>query len=116
MGVPLDPEQTLFRSAVADAGEVTELKEPFLWAILLGDGPVLDVVLFPNSPIGVGWVIRYRVVTRKRLVRIDSIRQHQYVLAILMFEVIVNPLLLHQAADEIEIRFTVLNTVFPLPI
>lgn len=53
-------------------------------------------------------------VTGKRLMRTDGVRQDQRMFAILMLEVIVDSLLLHQPAHEVEIGFTILDTVFPL--
>src|ERR1700738_3499105 len=57
---------------------------------------------------------RNRVKTRYRAMRRLGIRQHQDVLSTLMLEEIINAVLLHQTADEIEISFPILNAVFEL--
>ena len=52
-------------------------------------------------------------VARVRLVRARRIAQHRGVLAVLVGEVVVDPLLLHQPADEVEVGLAVLHAVFP---
>ncbi len=46
------------------------------------------------------------------LVRADGVGQHEDVVAIRVFEIIVDAFLFHQAADEIEIRLAILDAVF----
>src|SRR5258705_2828833 len=46
-------------------------------------------------------------------VRTDGIDEPEDVFAILVLEIIVDAFLFHETADEIEVRFTVLNAIFP---
>ena len=52
-------------------------------------------------------------VTGKGVVGTERIGQHQHVPVALMFEIIVDALLLHEPADEVEIGFPVLDAVVP---
>ena len=45
---------------------------------------------------------------------IRIIPQHKSVLAVLVFEEVKDSLLLHQAGDEIEVGFAILDAVVPL--
>lgn len=52
-------------------------------------------------------------VVGERVMSADGIGQNQGVFAVLVLEEIIDAFLLHQAADEIEIRLAVLDAVFP---
>src|SRR5207237_857244 len=53
------------------------------------------------------------LITFERFVGANRIRQNQCVLAVLVREIIVNALLFHQTADEVEIRLAILDAIFP---
>ena len=61
-------------------------------------------------------IIRYLFISRHSFVGTDGVWQYKDMLAVFVLEVIVNPFLLHQSTDEIKIRLTVLNTIFPFPV
>ena len=52
-------------------------------------------------------------VTGKGVVGADRIGQHEHVPVALMFEVVIDALLFHEPADEVKIRFPVLDAIGP---
>ena len=82
---------------------------------LLRHGPLVDVVFFAPQVL-VRREKGYFFVAGKRFVGADRIGQHERVLVFLVFEVVVDALLLHEPADEVEIRFTVLDAVSPFTV
>ena len=61
-------------------------------------------------------VKRHVGVARERGVAAIAISQDEGVSALGMLEIIINPFLFHQPADEVEIGLAILNAVFPLRI
>ena len=59
------------------------------------------------------WVVRNRLVRRYDVVGAVRIGHDQRVFAVLVLEIVVNTLLFHQSADEVEVGFPVLRAVFP---
>ncbi len=82
---------------------------------LLRHDPALHV-LFVGERRRVRRDVRNRRIFRQRLMRPRRIGQHQLELPQLVLEEIVDPLVLHQPADEIEIGLLVLHAVIPGPI
>ena len=82
---------------------------------LLRNRPFMDVIFFAAQVL-VRREKRQFFAAGKGLMGADRIGQHQLVLVAFVFEVIVDALLLHEPADEVEIRFAVLDTVEPFSI
>ena len=73
--------------------------------------PIKNIFLIQTRlilhPVGNGTVVRIG------LMRALRVRQNKGVLAVLVLEEIINPLLLHQPAGEIEIRLAILHAIIP---
>ena len=82
---------------------------------LLRHGPLVDVVLF-TAQVLVRREKGYFFVAGKRFVGTDRIGQHERVFVFFVFEIVVDALLLHEPAGEVEIGFAVLDAVGPLAI
>lgn len=76
--------------------------------------PVVHMVAF--ALLLVFGVVRNRCVAGHRGVGAIGVGQHQYMAVLLMAEEVVDPFLLHQAADEIKAGLAVLHAVFPLAV
>ena len=81
---------------------------------VLGQLPVVDVVTLAVLP--VRREVGHAGVTGCRHMRAVGIGQYQHVAIGLVAEVVVDALLLHQPADEVEAGFAVLHAVLPLAV
>ncbi len=79
---------------------------------LPGNPPLRNVIALAPSGL-LGRVIRHAVVAGDLRMRVGGIGQHQRVLARRMLEIIIDALMLHEPADEVEGRLAVLYAVFP---
>ncbi len=82
---------------------------------LLGNRPCRQVIALPMAALD-RRVVRNGLEPRDRVVGTDRIGQDEGVFSVLVLEVVVDTFLLHQPADEVEIRLAVLHAVFPGPV
>ena len=82
---------------------------------LLRDLPIVDALLVGNGDT-VRRDVRNRVVSRPRLMLAQVVDEHQSVAIHLVLEEIIDALMLHQAAYEIEVRLLILHAVLPLAV
>ncbi len=100
--------------ACAGALEVVVVELQRAGLDFLGQVPVVYVVTL--ALLLVLGVVGHRAVAGRRGVGSISVGQHQHMSTLLMAEEVVDPFLLHQAADEVETGLAILHAVFPLAI